>query len=130
MSDALCSGLQLINFLQDLGQDYRRHGRIYLPQDELQRFRVSTTDIEQQRSSPQLRMLLAYQAQRATRLLRAGSPLGKVVGGRFGLELRAMVLGGTRILEKLDQREDLFSRPRLDTMDRWRIALGAIRSAL
>ncbi|HHH43271.1 MAG TPA: squalene synthase HpnC [Gammaproteobacteria bacterium] len=130
MSDALCSALQLINFLQDLGQDYHRHGRIYLPRDELQRFKVNAADIEHQRSSPQLRMLLTYQAQRASRLLRAGSPLGKAIRGRFGLEVRAIVLGGARMLEKLEQREDLFSRPRLDAMDRWRIVLGAIRNTL
>ncbi|MFQ5644656.1 MAG: squalene synthase HpnC [Thiogranum sp.] len=126
MSDALCSALQLIDILQDIDQDSRRNGRIYLPQDEMLRFRVDAADIGQRRNSPQLKMLVDYQAQRATRLLRAGSPLGKVLRGRFGLELRAIILGSARVLEKLRQREDVFSRPRLDLTDRWRIALGAI----
>jgi squalene synthase HpnC len=127
MSDALCSALQLINFLQDIEQDYRENGRIYIPQDEMQRFAISEEDIRQRRNSLQLRQLLQHQVQRASKLLRAGSPLGKVLRGRFGLELRAIILGGARILEKLYQQDDAFSRPRLDFADRWHIALGAIK---
>ena len=127
MSDALCSALQLINFLQDIEQDYRENGRIYIPQDEMQRFAISEEDIGQRRNSLQLRQLLQHQVQRASKLLRAGSPLGKVLKGRFGLELRAVILGGARILEKLYLQDDIFSRPRLDFADRWRIALGAIK---
>ena len=127
MSDALCSALQLINFLQDIEQDYRENGRIYIPQDEMQRFAISEEDIRQRRNSLQLRQLLQHQVQRASKLLRAGSPLGKVLKGRFGLELRAVILGGARVLEKLYLQDDIFSRPRLDFADRWRIALGAIK---
>ncbi len=127
MSDALCSALQLVNFLQDIEQDYRENGRIYIPQDEMQRFAVSEVDIEQRRNSFQLRLLIQHQIQRTSKLLRAGSPLGKVLKGRFGLELRAIILGGARTLEKLYQQEDMFSRPRLDFADRRRIVLGAIK---
>jgi len=127
MSDALCSALQLVNFLQDIEQDYRENGRIYIPQDEMQRFAIAEEDIGQRRNSFQLRLLVQHQIQRASKLLRAGSPLGKVLKGRFGLELRAIILGGARVLEKLYQQEDIFSRPRLDSADRWRIALGAIK---
>jgi len=127
LSDAVCSALQLVNFLQDIEPDYRENGRIYIPQDEMQRFVISEEDIGQRRNSFQLRLLVQHQIQRASKLLRAGSPLGKVLKGRFGLELRAIILGGARTLEKLYQQEDMFSRPRLDSADRWRIALGAIR---
>ena len=127
MSDAVCSALQLVNFLQDIEQDYRENGRIYIPQDEMQRFVITEEDIGQRRNSFQFRLLVQHQIQRASKLLRAGSPLGKVLKGRFGLELRAIILGGARTLEKLYQQEDMFSRPRLDSADRWRIALGAIR---
>jgi len=127
LSDALCSALQLVNFLQDIEQDYRENGRIYIPQDEMQRFAINEEDIEQRRNSFQLRLLVQHQIQRASKLLRAGSPLGKVLKGRFGLELRAIILGGARTLEKLYQQEDMFSRPRLDGADRWRIVLGAIK---
>lgn len=127
MSDALCSALQLVNFLQDIEQDYRERGRIYIPQDEMQHFAVSEEDIGQRRNSAQLRLLVQHQIQRASKLLRAGSPLAKTLKGRFGLELRAIILGGTRILEKLHQQEDMFSRPRLGFADRGRIILGAMQ---
>jgi len=127
MSDALCSALQLVNFLQDIEQDYRENGRIYIPLDEMQHFAISEQDIAQQHNSFQLRLLVQHQIQRTAKLLRAGSPLGKVLKGRFGLELRAIILGAARLLEKLNQQENMFSRPRLDFADRWRIMLGAIK---
>ena len=130
LSDAVCSALQLINFLQDIEPDYRARGRIYIPQDEMQRFAVSAEDIAQRRNGFQFRLLVQHQVDRADKLLRAGSPLGVRLGGRFGLELRAIILGGARILEKLRQQDDLFSRPVLTGSDRWRILLGALKQSL
>lgn len=127
LSDAICSALQLINFLQDIGQDYAENGRIYLPQDEMQRFAVSEDDIREQRNSFELKELVRFQIRRADKLLRAGSPLGLQLKGRFGLELRAIILGGARVLEKLHARENVFSRPRLDRKDRAGILFSAIR---
>jgi squalene synthase HpnC len=126
MSDAICSALQLINFLQDISQDYTENKRIYLPQDELQRFQVKESDIADQHNSPAVRALLIFQIQRAGKLLRSGSPLGMTLPGRFGLEVRAIVLGGSRILEKLYRRDNPFTRPRLDRTDRLKIVWGAL----
>jgi squalene synthase HpnC len=127
LSDAICSALQLINFLQDIFQDYEENARIYLPADEMQRFGVDEACIAGRESSPALRALVRFQIERAARLLRSGSPLGTNLSGRFGLEVRAIVLGGSRILEKLHRQDDLFSRPRLGRGDRLRIAWGAVR---
>ncbi|HHJ17398.1 MAG TPA: squalene synthase HpnC [Gammaproteobacteria bacterium] len=127
LSDAVCSALQLINFLQDIDADYRAHGRIYIPQDEMQRFDVTEDDIAQRRNSFQFRLLIRHQVDRAEKLLRAGSPLGMRLGGRFGLELRAIILGGARVLEKLRRQDDMFSRPQLTGSDRRRILLGALK---
>jgi phytoene/squalene synthetase len=126
MSDAICSALQLINFLQDISQDYTENKRIYLPQDELQRFQVTEGDIANQHNSPAVRALLIFQIQRAGKLLQSGSPLGVTLPGRFGLEVRAIVLGGSRILEKLYRRDNPFTRPRLDRTDRLKIAWSAL----
>ena len=128
MSDAVCSALQLTNFLQDIAQDYHENGRIYIPRDEMQRFGVNEQDIAGRRNSPQLAQLVRFQVQRAAQLLRAGSPLGRDIGGRFGLELRAVVLGASRVLEKLYKQRDVFARPRLDAMDRARILAGALKT--
>jgi squalene synthase HpnC len=127
LSDAICSALQLINFLQDIDQDYHENRRIYLPADELHRFHVSESQIADRTPSPELRALVQYQARRAAQLLRAGSPLGTRLKGRFGLELRAIILGGSRVIELIHQQENPFSRPRLKRRDRLGIAFRALR---
>ena len=109
LSDALCSALQLVNILQDIARDYHSRGRIYLPQDEMQRFGVSEHDIAERRNSPQFSRLFRFQLARAAGLLRSGSPLGLRLGGRFGFELRLIVLGGARVLQKLHKQEDIFA---------------------
>jgi len=125
-SDAICSALQLINFLQDIAQDDAENGRIYLPQDEMQRFAVSEADIHERRNRFELKMLFHFQLRRARDLLRAGSPLGMKLPGRFGLELRAIILGGARIAEKLHAQDDVFARPRLDRHERLGLLFSAI----
>lgn len=125
-SDAICSALQLINFYQDLRQDILENDRLYLPQDELDRFEVSAADLRDGRDSPALRRLLQFQYSRARRLLRSGAPLGSSLRGRFGLEIRAIALGGSRVLDQL-QDSAPFARPRLSTADRLRIVWGALR---
>jgi squalene synthase HpnC len=127
LSDAVCSALQLINFLQDIGQDYDKNRRIYLPADDMARFQVNEAQISRRKVSPGLNALIQYQAQRADRLLRAGHPLGTRLRGRFGLELRAIILGGSRVLEMICQRDNPYNRPRLYLTDRVGIAWTAIR---
>jgi squalene synthase HpnC len=130
LSNAICSALQLINFLQDIEEDYRNNHRIYLPVDEMQRFAVCEDDIEQRRNSPRFHDLIQLQIERAAELLRSGSPLGRRITGRFGLELRAITLGGMRILEKLRNRDDLFDPPRLTAKDRRRIVWCALKQGI
>ena len=127
LSDAVCSALQLINFLQDIAQDYDEHGRIYLPQEEMQRFGVNEDAVKTRRNNPAVRALIRFQTERAGKLLGSGSPLGTILPGRFGLEVRAIILGGARILEKLHSQDNPYSRPRLNRTDRIKIAWGALR---
>ncbi|MDX9767786.1 MAG: squalene synthase HpnC [Ectothiorhodospiraceae bacterium] len=126
-SDAICTALQLINFYQDLAQDYEENGRIYLPQDEMERFGVTEEHIAQRISDFRLRGLMQHQYQRADRLLRSGAPLGRALKGRFGLEIRLIVMGGARVLWRLRRQDgDLFSRPRLRLPDWLAIVGGAL----
>jgi squalene synthase HpnC len=123
MSDAICSALQLINFLQDIAEDYARQ-RIYLPQDELKKFNVSEQQIAQQNIGGAWALMMEFQINRARRLLQAGAPLGLVLPGRMGFELRMVIAGGERILRKMHQhRGDVFRhRPQLNGID-WLIML-------
>jgi squalene synthase HpnC len=121
-SDAICSALQLINFHQDLAQDYQEHGRIYLPADEMLRHGVTEDHLRDQTNDFRMRALMLSQYQRADRLLRSGAPLGRHLSGPMGLEIRAIVNGGARILWKLARQENVFSRPRLGAAD-WAVIL-------
>ena len=117
-SDALCSALQLINFYQDLAQDYDEMNRIYIPQDEIRAAFVNETYFTNRITDGPMTILMRKQYLRASKLLNAGAPLGKNLKGRFGLEIRMITAAAARILQKLDkQSDDLFSRPRLKSGD-------------
>lgn len=117
-SDAVCTALQLINFYQDIAQDIDENNRIYLPLDELARFSVSEDDLRQHRDSAELRTLLDFQIDRARSMMLSGAPLGNILRGRIGFELRLVIHGGLRVLDRLQQRRDtVFARPRLTRAD-------------
>jgi squalene synthase HpnC len=118
LSDSVCSALQLINFLQDIEQDYVENNRIYLPRDEMQRFGVNEDHIINKRCDDALQQLLNLQVERAGNMLCDGAVLGNNIGGRFGLQLRAMIHGGFKIVHYLKLRQgDCFARPRLAKSD-------------
>jgi squalene synthase HpnC len=118
LSDGICSGLQIVNFLQDVPIDYRR-GRIYLPQDEMARYRIAEDQIARVDAAGMWRPFMLAQVERARRMLQAGAPLGRILPGRVGVEMRMIVLGGERILKKIfDANGDVFRvRPMLNPKD-------------
>ncbi|MEZ0095659.1 squalene synthase HpnC [Streptacidiphilus sp. EB129] len=97
-SDAICSALQVIEHLQDVAED-RARGRIYLPTEDLTRFRVAETDLDAPHAGPALRALVAFEAQRARRLMDEGAPLVGTVGGRLRLLLAGFAAGGYAALD-------------------------------
>ncbi|MDH3947928.1 MAG: squalene synthase HpnC [Gammaproteobacteria bacterium] len=118
LSDQICTALQLINFLQDLLQDFDEHNRIYLPQDEMRKYQICEADLRERNSNTAMQDLVQLQVQRARALLLAGSPLGNKLAGRIGLELRMIIQGGMRILQKLENNGgNVFLRPRLKKSD-------------
>ncbi len=126
-SDRICTALQLINFLQDLEQDYTELGRIYLPADEMRAAGVEERHFAERHSDVAMRRLVARQIIRARTFLRAGEGLGSRLSGRFGFEIRLIVQAGLRVLERLEaQGGDVFTRPRLRRVDYLRIALRAL----
>ena len=99
-SDAICSSLQLINFLQDVEIDFRKD-RIYLPQDEMAQYHVTEGQIARGANDIAWQTLMKFQIERTQSMLLAGAPLARRLPGRVGLELRMIVMGGSRILDKL-----------------------------
>ena len=122
-SDAICSALQLINFWQDADIDYAR-GRVYLPQDEMAAHGVGERHLAEKICDRAWQGLMQFEVEKTRHLLLSGAPLGRSLPGRVGLEIRATVQGGLRILEKIERAGyDVFRRrPQLRMLD-WPLML-------
>lgn len=117
-SNAVCSSLQLINFLQDIAIDYQGKNRIYLPLDEMAQYGVSENQLARGMTIGMWNPFMQFQVERARKLLHSGTPLGKILPGRIALELRMIILGGETILRKLHKNSDIFAeRPVLKAGD-------------
>jgi squalene synthase HpnC len=120
-SDDVCTGLQLVNFLQDVPRDLAL-GRIYLPAEDRRRFGVTVLDAPNE----SLTSLLRFEAERARGLLAAGATLRERIGGRVGRGVGLFARGGLAALEALEHAGwDVFTqRPR---PTRLRLAREALR---
>ena len=124
-SDAVCTALQLTNFWQDFGRDWR-HGRLYVPVEEWRRHGACESDLDGAALTPAWKATLRACVERTHRLFDEGRPVTTFVSGRLRLELRATWLGGRRVLEKIEGMgyDTLWQRPRLQMWDAARIAAG------
>ena len=122
-SDAICSALQLINFWQDLSVDIPR-GRHYLTDADCAAHGVDRAQLATLQPTPATTRLLADNARWARTLMGQGAPLVHRLPGRAGWELRLVVQGGLRILDKIDalRGANLHTRPRLHGHD-WCVML-------
>lgn len=127
-SDYICTGLQLANHWQDVEVDLRK-GRVYLPEEDLVRFGLGVDDLAMRHGGSEFRKLMRFEVGRARELFLRGRPLCVSVRGRLGLELRAVWLGGWRILDLIERNGfDVFGqRPVISNGDKARILLAAIR---
>ena len=117
-SDAICSALQLINFWQDLSVDIPR-GRYYLPHDDCAAHGVTQVQLLALQQDDNATLLIANNVQWARTLMQKGSKLVRKVPGRAGWELRLVVQGGLRILDKIENLNcaTLRTRPTLTAWD-------------
>ncbi|MZD07727.1 squalene synthase HpnC [Streptomyces sp. SID5785] len=92
-SDAVCTGLQIVEHLQDVAEDLGRD-RIYLPAEDMKRFHVQEADLAAPSAGASVRALVAFEAERARGLLNEGTPLVGSVPGRLKLLLAGFVAGG------------------------------------
>lgn len=127
-SDAICSSLQLINFWQDFSRDLPR-GRVYAPAGDLARHGLSAEDLLAGRDGPATRALIRELCDWARALMLEGAPLVHRIPGRAGWELRLVVQGGLRILEKIRRMDhaSLIHRPRITALDLPFLLLGSLR---
>jgi squalene synthase HpnC len=130
-SDNVCSALQLINFYQDIAVDFDTNihqRRIYLCQDEMQHFGITEQQIANQTINPSWTQFMQFNLERVEAMLQAGKPLGKVLPGRMGLEMRLIIGGGETIIHKLKKvNGDIFHRrPTINAWDWPFITLKAL----
>jgi squalene synthase HpnC len=126
-SDAICTGLQLTNFWQDVAVDWAK-GRVYLPQDDLARFGVTEAQIAEGRADGNWRALMSHETERARALLDEGRPLLGALPLRLRLEIAGVIAGGRRVLARIDRvGGDVFTRrPVLRTADWLAVAFRAL----
>ena len=116
-SDSVCTALQLINFYQDIGQDYDENDRIYLAQDEMQTANISEQHLAKRLNDASFKHFMTMQICRADSMLISGYPLCSKISGRLGLELKLTIHAAHLVAEKILTENDSFKRPRLDKRD-------------
>jgi squalene synthase HpnC len=130
-SNKICTALQLINFYQDVSIDFENEfhkSRVYLCQDEMQQFNVTEAQIASKHVNRHWESFMLFNIERAEAMLHEGKPLGNVLQGRIGLEMRLIISGGERVVYKLKKvRGDIFRhRPTLLAWDWPVIFLNAL----
>ena len=125
-SDCICTALQLINFWQDLSVDLEK-GRVYLPEQDMRHFDVPTDPRGAIEDGPQLRSLVQSLCQWSRELMETGAPLAWRLPGRLGWELRLVVQGGLRVLEKIEHMQ-YATRHQRPVLHRWDLGVMAYRA--
>jgi squalene synthase HpnC len=131
LSDLTCSALQLANFWQDVRVDFAK-GRVYLPQDDMQRFGVTDETIAAGIATPEFRALLRYEADFARSMFEEGLGLIGMVGRDLALDLDLFSRGGLEILRAIERQDyDVLSaRPAISKATKFSLALRAVSGKL
>ena len=128
LSDRICTALQLLNHLQDMGSDLRQRDRIYFPTQDLARFGVGEDLLRAEHAAPPVRALVRHWAARLGADFAAGWPLVEAVRGRLRWELRAILRGAAAVLRRLAAVDGdvLGGRVHLTKAERLRTVLGGL----
>jgi squalene synthase HpnC len=127
LSDEICTGLQLANHWQDVGRDLDL-GRVYLPQEDLDRFGYAEEDLQARRFTPAFAELMRFQVERARECFRRGAPLLDQLPPALRTDVELVLHGGLGVLRKIEQAGcDVWSRrPVLAKWEKAALLLGAV----
>ncbi len=103
-SDKICTALQLTNFFQDTKLDFNR-GRIYYPQDEMEKYEVTEKMFELNENNLNFQKLVSFNVDRARLLFNEGKKLLKLLKGGLKLEVNWTVRGGEAILDRITEKQ-------------------------
>ncbi|MGH9789903.1 MAG: squalene synthase HpnC [Candidatus Acidiferrales bacterium] len=127
LSDHTCTALQLANFWQDVRVDLEKD-RIYIPLEDLARFRYSEEQLLRQEVTPEFRQLMRFEVARARGLFESGLPLAGIVDRRLAADIELFSRGGLEILRLIEEQDyDVLSRrPALTGRRKLRLLAGAL----
>jgi len=138
LSDAICTGLQLVNFWQDVSADFDK-GRIYLPQVDCHRFGYEMSHFQNRECNDAFRQLMAYEVSRAEGWLHRGLPLINMVRPRLQFDVALFIHGGLAVAEAIRRQEyDVWAqRPKVGRRKKlwlflscwWKLKTGAFRGS-
>ena len=132
LSDYTCTALQLANFWQDVGVDYRKR-RLYLPLEDLARYGASENDIAEHRATPAFLEMLKFEVARAREWFDRGLPLAKMVDKHLALDIELFSRGGLEILNAIERQgyDVLARRPAISKPRKlWLVARAALGKVL
>jgi hypothetical protein len=126
MSDRICTGLQLVNFWQDVRRD-RLAGRIYLPADDMLRHGVEETTLDAPRGSAAFRMLVRDEVDWARGLFDEGAALVRRAPGSLRVAIGMFLAGGRAVADAIERvdYDTLSVRPTLSSGCKARLAARA-----
>ncbi len=126
LSDYTCTALQLANFWQDVTVDYQK-GRVYLPLEDLPRFKVTEQQIADRRFDDNFRELMKFEVSRARDWFAMGEPLAGRLDRELALDIELFTRGGQEILRAIERQgyDVLKSRPAIPKSKKLALVLGA-----
>jgi squalene synthase HpnC len=127
LADHICTGLQLTNFWQDVARDYQI-GRVYLPQEDRERFHYTEEDLQANRVTPAFAELMRFEVERTRELFYRGYPLVKDVPRTIRADVELFIEGGLAILRKIEAlKYDVWARrPKLAKWEKGKLVAGAL----
>lgn len=130
LANRTCTALQLANFWQDVSRDYEI-GRIYIPQEDLEKFGVTEEQISNGRSDSNFRSLMKFEVDRARQLFIDGYALVEYLDRSLRSDFALFTRGGLSILQAIERQnyDVLDSRPEISKFEKAKILLSTwIRS--
>ncbi len=126
LSDYTCVALQLANFWQDVTVDWEK-SRVYLPLEDMHRFKVTEQQIADRRFTPEFKELMKYEVGRARDLFNMGLPLASLVDKRLGTDIELFTRGGQEILNAIERQgyDVLKARPAISKSRKLALVFGA-----
>lgn len=129
-SDSICTGLQLLNFIQDLSQDLQFRQRCYLPQDEMKLLSISQEELLNFQHSNNIDVLIHKQLQRTILFFEAGRPLIVRFKGRLRFELEFIVACSLKVAKLLQERKSIYTHIKLSAWSMLQIFIRTLIKTL